>query len=313
MASPTPFLTVAGVHKRFARVHAVAGVSLEVAPQEIFALLGPNGAGKSTLLRMLIGITRPDEGRVTWEGGTARLPAAQLGYLPEDRGLYQDMPVLKVLTYFGELRGMTRDAAHAAGTRWLDRLELLPRQGDKVSTLSKGNQQKVQFAAAVLHQPRCAILDEPFSGLDPLNQEIFLTLVRELREAGTTVLFSAHQMSLVERLADRVFVMQGGREVLAGTVASIRDRWGEGMRLVLEVDQDPTAAIEALRSHPAVSALTHTATTVTITLVRGHHVGDLLGSCAERLSIVRVHTEEPSLHEMYVAAVGPAGATPEAA
>ena len=310
VASP-PFLSVRAVHKRFARVHAVAGVSLEVAPQEVFALLGPNGAGKSTLLRMLVGITRPDEGQITWEGGASRLPAPQLGYLPEDRGLYQDMPVLRVLAYFGELRGMSRDAALAAGTQWLDRLDLLARRGDKVSTLSKGNQQKVQFAAAVLHQPRCAILDEPFSGLDPLNQELFLSLVRELRDAGTTIVFSAHQMALVERLADRVFVMQGGREVLAGTVPAIRDRWGDGMRLVLEVDEDPTNAAGPLSAHPAVAALTHTETTVTITLVRGHHVRDLLSTCAERLSIVRVRTEEPSLHEMYVAAVSPADSTSE--
>lgn len=305
MSVPGPFLSVRAVHKRFARVHAVAGVSLDVAPQEIFALLGPNGAGKSTLLRMLVGITLPDEGTIAWEGGTSRLPPPQLGYLPEDRGLYQDMPVLRVLTYFGELRGMTRDAAQATGTQWLERLDLLARREDKVSTLSKGNQQKVQFAAAVLHQPRCAILDEPFSGLDPLNQELFLSLVRELRDAGTTVVFSAHQMALVERLADRVFVMQGGREVLAGTVPAIRDRWGDGMRLVLDVDEDPALAVGALSGHPAVSALTHTATTVTITLVRGHHVGDLLGSCAERLSIVRVRTEEATLHDMYVAAVRP--------
>jgi ABC-2 type transport system ATP-binding protein len=314
MVAPAPYLSVQTVHKRFARVHAVAGVSLDVAPQEIFALLGPNGAGKSTLLRMLVGITRPDEGQVLWGGSrTARIPAPDLGYLPEDRGLYQDIPVLRVLTYFGELRGMPRDTAQAAGLRWLERLDLGPRKGDKVSTLSKGNQQKVQFAAAVLHQPRFAVLDEPFSGLDPLNQELFLTLVRELRDGGTTVLFSAHQMSLVERLADRVFVMQAGREVLAGTVSAIRDRWGEGMRLVLDVDRDPGAAVEALTQHPAVAALTHTSTSVTITLVRGHHVGDLLGTCAQQLSIVRVRTEEPSLHEMYVAAVSPATPTPEAA
>ncbi len=299
-----PFLAVQDVQKHFARVHAVAGVSLSVKPGEIFALLGPNGAGKSTLLRMLVGITRPDSGRIVWRDGVDdRLPPAVLGYLPEDRGLYQDIPVLKVLTYFGTLRGMPRDAAHAAGLQWLERLELLARADDRVGTLSKGNQQKVQFAAAVLHRPTCAILDEPFSGLDPVNQELFLGLVRELRDGGTTVLFSAHQMALVERLADRVFVMQGGREVLSGSMATIRERWAGGAKLVLDVDRDPGGAVEELSRHPAVARCTREAFTVTLALQPGHHVGDLLGTCATALSIVSVRTEQPSLHEVYVAAV----------
>lgn len=226
MPTTPPFLDVRAVHKRFATVVAVSDLSLTVRQSEIFALLGPNGAGKSTLLRMLVGITRPDEGSVHWPSlGVGRLPPAALGYLPEDRGLYQDMPLVSVLTYFGSLRGLAADVAKRAAERWLDRLELLPRAKDKVGTLSKGNQQKVQFAAAVLHRPSCAILDEPFSGLDPLNQELFLRLVTELRDQGTTVILSAHQMALVERLADRVYLMHHGREVLSGTMPEIRARF----------------------------------------------------------------------------------------
>jgi ABC-2 type transport system ATP-binding protein len=207
MTTPTPFLDVRSVRKRFASVQAVSDLSLTVRPGEIFALLGPNGAGKSTLLRML----------------------------PEDRGLYQDMPLVAVLTYFGSLRGLAPAAAQRAAEHWLDRLELLPRAKEKVGTLSKGNQQKVQFAAAVLHRPACAILDEPFSGLDPLNQELFLRLVTELRDQGTTVILSAHQMSLVERLADHVFIMHHGREVLSGTLPEIRARFARA-----EGGADPT-------------------------------------------------------------------------
>ena len=130
---PAPFLDVANVHKRFARVHAVAGISFSVTKGEIFALLGPNGAGKSTLLRMLVGITRPDEGRVSWTAAPGqRLPATSLGYLPEERGLYQDMPLIAVLTYFGTLRGLDDNAAKRAAEHWLDRVELLPRAKDKV-------------------------------------------------------------------------------------------------------------------------------------------------------------------------------------
>ena len=236
MTTPPPFLDVRSVRKRFASVQAVSDLTLTVRPGEIFALLGPNGAGKSTLLRMLVGITRPDEGSVRWPSlGVDRLPPAALGYLPEDRGLYQDMPLVAVLTYFGSLRGLAPAAAQRAAEHWLDRLELLPRAKEKVGTLSKGNQQKVQFAAAVLHRPACAILDEPFSGLDPLNQELFLRLVTELRDQGTTVILSAHQMSLVERLADHVFIMHHGREVLSGTLPEIRARFARA-----EGGADPT-------------------------------------------------------------------------
>ncbi len=305
-----PFLDISGVHKRFARVHAVADISLSVATGEIFALLGPNGAGKSTLLRMLVGITRPDEGHIAWRTmPDGRLPATALGYLPEDRGLYQDMPLIAVLTYFGTLRGLERSAAHRAAEHWLDRVDLLPRAKDKVGSLSKGNQQKVQFAAAVLHAPACAILDEPFSGLDPLNQELFLGLVAELRAQGTTVILSAHQMSLVERLADRVYVMQHGREVLSGTMPEIRERWGTGARLLLAVDNEQPGALLPIESHPAVVSVARESDgNIVITLARGQHVGDLLALCASRLSIVSVRTEEPSLHDMYIQVVG--GAVP---
>lgn len=301
-------LTVTNVHRRFAHVHAVNDISLRVNAGEIFALLGPNGAGKSTLLRMLVGITRPDSGAITWQtdrGTVPRLAAEQIGYLPEDRGLYQDQPLVAVLEYFGSLRGMSRHDARHAAKAWLERLELGARLKDKVGALSKGNQQKVQFAAAVLHRPRFVILDEPFSGLDPLNQEAFLALVRTLRDEGTTVLFSAHQMALVERLADRLFVMQHGREVLSGTIPVVRERWGGGRRVLLRVEQalgDSLAAVQAL---PAViSAEWLDDGTLCVTLAVNATVGPLLARCAELFTIVDVRTEQPSLHEVYISTVG---------
>ncbi len=208
------FLTVANVRKQYATVLAVDNISFHVAPGEIVALLGPNGAGKTTLLRMLVRITRPDSGTITWESSDTPLSPMALGYLPEDRGLYQDIAISKTLAYFARLRGVPAAEATNRASTWLERLGLLDRASEKLGALSKGNQQKVQFAAAILHGPRIAILDEPFSGLDPVNQEAFLDIVRELRDAGTTILLSAHQMSLVERVADRVFVMHRGRELL---------------------------------------------------------------------------------------------------
>jgi ABC-2 type transport system ATP-binding protein len=217
----TAFLTIDRVEKRYATVQAVAGISLEVQPGEAVALLGPNGAGKTTLLRMLVGITRPDSGRILWRGSAAALAPAELGYLPEDRGLYQDMPIKRTLTYFARLRGVPGPDAERRAASWLERFELGNRANEKLSALSKGNQQKVQLAAAILHSPRFAILDEPFSGLDPLNQELFLSIVKELRAAGTTLLFSAHQMSLVERMADRVMVLHRGKELLHGSISDL--------------------------------------------------------------------------------------------
>jgi ABC-2 type transport system ATP-binding protein len=219
--SSTAFLSVRDVRKHYATVKAVDGITFDVRSGEILALLGPNGAGKTTLLRMLVGITRPDSGQVRFTGRDAALAPQELGYLPEDRGLYQDMPVVRTMTYFGRLRGMSAREADEAARAWLERLGLADRAEGKLGALSKGNQQKVQFAVAVLHRPRFAILDEPFSGLDPINQELFLGLVRELRDGGCTVLLSAHQMALVERLADRVIVMHRGTALLEGAIGDL--------------------------------------------------------------------------------------------
>ncbi len=315
MTTDASLLTVDDVHKQFARIHAVAGVSLNISRGDIFALLGPNGAGKSTLLRMLVGITRPDRGRIAWMGRSddAARVALRMGYLPEDRGLYQDVPVSRVLAYFGTLRGMTHAAAVSAAADWLERLSLRERAGDLVRTLSKGNQQKVQFAAAVLHRPEFVILDEPFSGLDPINQEVFLDLVRGLRANGTTVLLSAHQMSLVERLADHVFIMQGGREVLSGTVPQIRERWGAGLTLILQAPTFSDVGERAVAVHPAVTSAVQRDGELRVEVKPTHPVGDLLAVCLAHFAITGVRTEQSSLHEVYVATVGAAAPTALAA
>src|SRR5687767_652672 len=248
-----PLLVVRDVHKEYGAVRAVDGVSVDVRSGEIVALLGPNGAGKTTLIRMLVGLTRPDRGTVAYHFDGAQrpgLPAHALGYLPEERGLYQDVSAARTLAYFGRLRGMNRPDAARAAAEWLDRFALSDRGNEPLKALSKGNQQKVQFASTVLHRPRFAILDEPFSGLDPLNQDLFVRTIHELRDAGTTVLLSAHQMHLVERLADRVILLSRGREVLRGTIPELRRRWSAGRKLVVRVSGDADPA--PLAGHPAV-------------------------------------------------------------
>ena len=298
-------VSVQGVTKRFGAVTAVDDVSLQVRDGEVFALLGPNGAGKSTLIRMLLGLQRPDQGRIVFrlDGAPAPPRPEQVGYLPEDRGLYPDVRVLRTLVYFGVLRGMERRAARAAAQGWLERMELGDRGGEPLKALSKGNQQKVQFISAVLHRPRFAVLDEPFSGLDPINQELFLGLIREMRDGGMTVLLSAHQMQLVERLADRVMVMNRGRPVLRGTLAEIRQRWTRETRLVLRVAGSADGS--GLGAHPSVLRVEPSAPgELTLYLDPDAPLNPVLAAAAQSLDVREVRSAPVTLHEAYLRAVG---------
>jgi len=322
-------VTVQSAVKRFAAVSAVDGISFAVRRGEIFALLGPNGAGKTTLVRMLTGVLRPDAGTIAYQA--LRTPAAgewapaapspaprswpqpaDLGYLPEDRGLYKDLPILRTLVYFGQLRGLPRPAAEAASREWLRRLGLAERAGEKLDALSKGNQQKVQFIAAIVHRPLFAVLDEPFSGLDPVNQEAFLDLLRELRAEGMTILLSAHQMQLVERVADRVLLMDAGREVLAGTLSELRQRAGASRRIVFRLRGE--APEGALADLPAVRAVERPAPDeLAVVLGDGASLGAFLAGVGGRLDILDVRSEQATLHDIYVQAITGRGGGREAA
>jgi ABC-2 type transport system ATP-binding protein len=303
----SPILTVAGVSKRFAAVTAVDDVSFDVEPGEIFALLGPNGAGKTTLLRMLIGLILPDRGTVRYAlpggGEGPLLPPEQVGYLPEERGLYQDVDLLRTLVHFGVLRRMDRSDARREARSWLDRMSLADRANVQLKTLSKGNQQKVQFISAVLHRPRFALLDEPFSGLDPLNQDFFLQLIRELRDSGTTVVISAHQMQLIERIADHITVLNHGRIVLGGTLDDVRRRWRTGTRLVLRVGGEPDVGFLD-GDGPNVSVRLLAPDTIELFIRDGASVGAALVAAGTHLDIIEIESHPVTLHDVYVASVG---------
>lgn len=218
-------LQLENVVKKFKKVRAVDKLSFEIKPGEIFALLGPNGAGKTTTVRMIMQIIHPDEGSIRFDPSVMKenkVDRTRIGYLPEERGLYQDTPILKTLVYLASLRGTAPDDARKEGEKWLKRLELYDRRDEKILALSKGNQQKVQFIASILHKPAFIIVDEPFSGFDPINQELICELLLELREKGTTILLSAHQMNLVERIADRIMLINQGCELVSGTLSEIR-------------------------------------------------------------------------------------------
>jgi ABC-2 type transport system ATP-binding protein len=298
-------LDVRHVSKSFSSVRAVTDVSFAVRRGEIFALLGPNGAGKTTLVRMLLGIFWPDAGQFDFSlhGQHAWPKPADVGYLPEDRGLYKDIPILRTLTYFGVLRGMARSAARRAATHWLERMHLGDRANERLEVLSKGNQQKVQFISAILHRPAFAILDEPFSGLDPLNQEFFSTLIRELRDDGMTILLSAHQMQIVEKLADRVLLMNQGSEILSGTMDEIRRKTKSGPRLGLRVrgSADPVGLFD----HPAVESVERNDDgRVTLILREGATLSDLLVRTGSTLDVEVIQSERLTLHDIYVRAMG---------
>lgn len=303
--TPVPVL-VDQVVKRYASLTAVDGVSFSVARGEVFALLGPNGAGKSTVVRMLCGIIAPDEGSLRFDlGGGERASADPLrtGYLPEDRGLYADAKVLPMIVYLAGLRGMERAEAERRARSWLERFDLVGREGDRIDALSKGNQQKVQLIAALLHEPALAILDEPFAGFDPVNQDLVSRLIGELREAGTTVLLSAHHMDLVEAIADRVLLLHRGREVMAGSLDEVRAASGVTRRVRVTLADAVTpealaeAGLHAVRTRAGERELD-------IDLRGERSVGALLHALTGRFEVVDVHSEAPSLRELYLRAVG---------
>lgn len=297
---------VAGITKTFAGRRAVDDLSFDVLPGEVFSLLGPNGAGKTTAVRMLIGVIRPDEGRisVTIDGTTSSvMPPLRTSYLPEDRGLYREVPVLRTLVYFGQLRGLEKEEATRRALEWLERVNLLDRRNERVDALSKGNQQRVQLIASIIHRPTLAILDEPFTGLDPLSQEFFLDLVRELREGGTTIVLCAHQMDLVERVADRVLLMNRGREILSGSVDELHGRLDARPHIRLAFEDDLSA--DSLRDDPDVDELTVDAEAKEsrVRLRSGSSVSRFLARAVTRVSIRSISTEPPRLHDVFIRAV----------
>lgn len=227
-------LEVQHLTKRFGTMTAVADESFTVRPGEIMGLIGQNGAGKTTTFRMILNFLRPDSGSVSWQGHP--LTAAdynQLGYLPEERGLYPKMRVADQIQYFAELRGMSGKAVRAALPEWLDRFQVKGKPSDQVKSLSKGNQQKVQLIAALIHQPRLVILDEPFTGLDPVNASVLEAGIKRLRDDGAAIIYSSHNMSNVEALSDHLIMLKDGAVVLAGTVPEIRHSFGR-TKLFLE-------------------------------------------------------------------------------
>jgi ABC-2 type transport system ATP-binding protein len=234
-------LNVEHLNKNFGQVQAIKDLSMDVPEGALFGFLGPNGAGKTTTMRMILDLIRPDSGQITWNGAPVREVARRsFGYLPEERGLYPKMEVEAQLLFLARLSGLSKQDAHASLDEWLERFQITENRHKKVGDLSKGNQQKVQFLAAVLHDPTILIMDEPFSGLDPVNALVLKEAFLELHRRGKTIIFSTHQLEQVEELCEDMVLINQGQVVVQGRVQEIKHQHGRNVAR-LTLDNDPEA------------------------------------------------------------------------
>jgi ABC-2 type transport system ATP-binding protein len=301
MSEQRSTLTLSGVTKRFDEFIAVNDLSLRVRPGRIFGLIGPNGAGKTTTIRMIVNITAPDEGKIELFGQQMS-PELQdrIGYLPEERGLYKKMKVIDQLRFFGELKNVKGKQAEEAIDRWLDRIKLTEWKTKKAMELSKGMQQKIQFIAAVLHNPDLMILDEPFSGLDPVAQELLKEVVLELKAEGKTIIFSTHQMEVAEKICDDICMINKSRKVLDGTLREIKSSFGRNS-VALRVEGG-----DGVLSDPSlVAKVERHSDEMEILLAEDADAQSLLKRLiASGANVSKFELVEPSLNDIFIAKVG---------
>jgi ABC-2 type transport system ATP-binding protein len=285
-----------GVTKRFGKHTAVSALDFEVPRGIICGLLGPNGSGKTTTIRMIMGILLPDEGSVSLFGGEPdRLRRAKVGYLPEERGVYRKMKCLDFVVFLGEIRGVPRAEAKRRGLEWFERLGIPEWSDKKVEDLSKGMQQKVQFIGTVIHEPELLILDEPFSGLDPINQDVLEKIVRDFRAKGTTILFSTHLMDQAERLCERVCLISKSHKVLDADMRELKAAERGGV-VALEFE-GPDAWIAG----PEVAGVERVNGGLELRLTpNADHQAILRRGVNAGAHILRFDLVEPRLHEIFV-------------
>ena len=310
----TPVISVERVTKRFAGHTAVRDLSLTVPAGGLFGLLGPNGAGKTTTIRMLLSIIIPDEGRVVLLGqeGSGRELSERIGYLPEERGLYPKMRVLDQLAFLGEAKGLSRWDARRRARTWLERLGLGDWVMKKVSDLSKGMQQKVQFAGALQHDPELVILDEPFGGLDPVNSQVMRDVVVEVARSGRTVLFSTHIMEHAEKMCDRIVIIARGQKVVDGSLAEVKQEGGKS-HVALSFTRNAEAARRVLCDRSLVQVVDDAGASAEVQLAPGADGERLLRALvAADVGLARFEVIEPSLHSIFIAKVGADAARPDA-
>jgi len=289
-------IEIQSVVKRYGDTTAVDHVTLSVPAGTIYGLLGPNGAGKTSIIRMLLRILLPDEGTIRVLGDDlADVDLDRIGYLPEERGLYKKMRLLDLLTFFGEIRGIPRREARRRAGEWLERLSLLDRALRPVEDLSKGLQQKVQFIATILHEPELLILDEPFSGLDPLNASVLKDIILDYHRRGHTIVFSTHMMDQVEKLCDHICLINKGRVILEGTLASVKKRYGKN-----SVSIRCTGDGAYLKSLPGVASFQDHGNELFLRLDDSTDPSRVLDAARARVVVSRFEVAEPSVHDIFI-------------
>ncbi len=289
-------LKVKELRKEFDGIVAVDNVSFEVQRGQIFGLLGPNGAGKTTTIRMILQIIKPDKGLILYDGKPFTPEQwNRFGYLPEERGLYRKSRVIDVILYFAGLKGIRGNEAHKRIFYWLERFGLQQDAHRKVEEFSKGNQQKIQLIIAFLHNPQLIVLDEPFSGLDPINQQLLKDIILELRQKNMAIIFSAHQMEQVEKICDSLLILKKGREVLHGSLTEVKRNFGTN---TIRIEYEGHA--EFMLSHPLVrkADVYHNYAEVELNDITQSNF--FLKDIVDHLKIKRFEMVEPSLHTIFL-------------
>jgi len=293
-------LKIEHVTKRYGNFTAVDDLNLEISPSRIFGLLGANGAGKTTTIRMILGILSPTEGKITWNGKEINYDMSNhIGYLPEERGLYPKLTVKDQLIYLGRLRGMGKGQILTELKKWLEKFHVPEYLDKKVEELSKGNQQKIQFIASVIHKPSLLFLDEPFSGLDPVNVELLKNAVIDVAKEGTTIIFSSHRMDQVEELCEHLCILHKGRPVVHGSLREIKRQFGKK-----NIEIHTEANLDFLQDKNGVTKLKKTAQGYKVQIAEDEVSQRILKEIADKGFITKFALEEPSLHDIFVEKVG---------
>ena len=293
-------LSVTNLRKAYDTVIAVDGVSFDVQRGELFGLLGPNGAGKTTAIRTVLNIIAPDSGSIAFDGKPFT-PAMWniIGYLPEERGLYRKSKIINTILYFASLKGISERDAKPLAVSWLERFGLKESAFRKVEELSKGNQQKVQLIISILHKPQLLILDEPFSGLDPVNQILLKDILMELRQQNVAIVFSTHQMEQVEKMCDNICLINKGKPVLSGSLRDVKKRYGtNSLRIEFEGNG------EFLKKSPLVKRADVYQNYAELELIDIHKSRELLSKIDDQLNIRKFEIVEPSLNSIFINVVG---------
>jgi ABC-2 type transport system ATP-binding protein len=296
-------LVVENINKSFAQLQAVKDLSMQVQEGSIFGFLGANGAGKTTTMRMILDILRPDSGHISWNGQPMRdIPRHMLGYLPEERGLYPKMAVDEQLLFLARLNGLSKRAAQQALDEWLERFQITANRKKKVEELSKGNQQKIQFLATILHDPTILIMDEPFSGLDPVNANVLKEAFLEMHQRGKTIIFSTHQLEQVEELCDHVVIINKGQSVVQGSVREIKRQHGRNV-VRLKLDNDPEA--RWLDTLPGVQVTKRRQDYIEMQIQADLNPNLIVEAALQHQGLItRFELAEPSLTDIFIEYVG---------